>query len=108
MSRWAAAEMARHDWRMLIEAGVSLARFDATAWVREIDVPTAVLVTAQDRAIGAMPQLRTALAVRGATIHRIDDGHVACANPSFAAPLLGACSDVADRIALSAMERRAS
>ncbi len=108
MSRWAAAEMARHDWRMLIEAGISLGRFDARRWVGEIDVPTAVLVTAQDRAIGPLPQIRTALAVPGATIHRIDDGHIACANPSFAAPLLAACSDVADRVAVRAAERRAS
>ena len=108
MSRWAAAEMRRHDVRMLIEAGVSLARFDASRWIGEVDVPTSVLVTAQDRALGPLLQLRTALAIPGATIHRIDEGHVACANESFAPPLLAACRDVAQRAASARSTLRAS
>ncbi len=99
LSRWAAAEMARHDLRMILEAGVAIGSFNARRWIGEVDVPTAVVVTAQDRALGPLPQMQLALAIPGASIHRIDDGHVACANESFAEPLLGACRDVALRTA---------
>lgn len=102
---WAALEMARHDWRMLMEAGLQLGRFDASSWLPEIDVPTAVVVTTQDRALGPMPQLQLARSIRGATIHAVDDGHVACARESFAAPLLAACDDVAQRAALRRLAR---
>jgi pimeloyl-ACP methyl ester carboxylesterase len=99
LGSWAALEMARHDWRMLLEAGVQLGRFDASDWLGEIDVPTAVVVTTQDRALGPMPQLQLARSIRGATIHAVDDGHVACARESFAAPLVVACNEVAQRAA---------
>ena len=72
-----------------------------------MDVPTAVVVTTQDRALGARPQLE--LAIPGAVIHRIEDGHVACAREEFAAPLVGACLDVARRATpTTALEASAS
>ncbi len=107
LARWAAAEMARHDWRLLLEAGVAIGRFDARRWIGDVDVPTAVVVTTQDRALGARPQLE--LAIPGAVIHRIEDGHVACAREEFAAPLVGACLDVARRATpTTALEASAS
>src|SRR6478736_1382860 len=36
---WAAAEMRRHDWRMILEAGHSLTTYHA-GWIGEVDVPT--------------------------------------------------------------------
>jgi pimeloyl-ACP methyl ester carboxylesterase len=97
MTRWAAAEMARHDWRMVLEAGASIGRFDAREWIGSVDVPSAVVLTAQDRAIGVEPQLELAQAIPGASIHRVDDGHVACAREGFGPPLVRACLDVARR-----------
>lgn len=104
-SRWAAAEMSRHDLRMIVEAGLAIGSFSARRWIGDVDVPSAVVVTAQDRALGALPQMQLAMAIPGASIHRIDDGHIACANESFAEPLLGACSDVARRTARGARLR---
>jgi hypothetical protein len=57
-----------------------------------------VLVTTRDRAMPPFEQLRMALAIPDASIHRIDDGHVVCARRRFAPPLVGACLDVAGRI----------
>jgi hypothetical protein len=57
-----------------------------------------VLVTTEDRAIRPLEQVRLALAVKGATIHRVEDGHVVCAHPEFAPPLLEAIQSVADRL----------
>jgi pimeloyl-ACP methyl ester carboxylesterase len=97
MPAWAAAEIRRHDWRMIIEAGQSLSTYHA-GWIGEVDVPTAIVCTTQDRGVPPGLQLETAAAIRGATVHRINDGHLACANPRFAEPLVRACVDVAGRV----------
>jgi pimeloyl-ACP methyl ester carboxylesterase len=94
---WPAAEMRRHDWRMLLEAGHSLSTYYAGRWIGEVDVPTAVLCTTEDRGVLPELQLATAEAIPGATVHRVADGHLACANPRFAEPLGRACAEVADR-----------
>jgi pimeloyl-ACP methyl ester carboxylesterase len=89
--------MRRHDWRMIIEAGHSISTYTARRWIGEIDVPTAIVCTTEDR--GVAPNLQRALAetIPGATLHEIGDGHLACANARFAPPLVEACLDVASR-----------
>jgi pimeloyl-ACP methyl ester carboxylesterase len=99
LARWAAAEMGRHDWRLLLEAGVAIGRYDARSWIGEVDVPTAVVVTTRDRTVGVLSQLELARSVPGATLHRLEDGHVACANASFGPPLSAACREVGARAA---------
>lgn len=98
LSHWAAEEMARHDVRMILEAGSEVGRYDASRWIGRVDVPTAQLVTIRDRAMDPSAQLRTALEIPGATVHRMDDGHLACARSAFGAPLVAACCDVAARV----------
>ncbi|MEY2436641.1 MAG: hypothetical protein QOF97_1477 [Acidimicrobiaceae bacterium] len=95
---WARAEMGRHSARMVMEAGVAMSNYSARRWIGRVDVPTAVLVTTKDRAIAPLAQLHMALSIPGATIHRVDDGHLICAKPEFAPPLLRACLDVASRV----------
>ncbi|MGH9184693.1 MAG: alpha/beta fold hydrolase [Acidimicrobiales bacterium] len=97
LREWAGAEMRRHNWRMIMEAGVAMSSYNARRWIGQVDVPTAVLVTTRDRALPPLAQLRLALDIPGATVHRIEDGHVACAKSSFAPPFVAACLDVADR-----------
>ena len=94
---WIADEMRRHDWRAIVEAGHSIGTYHAGRWIDQVDVPTAVVCTARDRAVRPELQLAVADAVAGATVHRIDDGHLACANTSFGRVLHGACTSVADR-----------
>lgn len=98
MPAWAAAEVRRHDWRMIVEAGQSISTYYAGRWISEVDVPTAVVVTEADHGVPADLQLATAAAIPGATVHRVDHGHLACASESFAAPFVGACLDVLDRV----------
>jgi 3-oxoadipate enol-lactonase len=93
---WAASEMQRHDWRMIVEAGHSICTYHAP-WIRDIDVPTSIVCTTEDRGVKPDLQLAAAHAIRGATVHRVADGHLACANPRFADPLVSACLDVAAR-----------
>jgi 3-oxoadipate enol-lactonase len=95
LQAWAAAEMRRHDWRMILEAGHAIGHYDARKWIGDVDVPTAVLVTARDRALVPSQQAKLAMSIPTAAVHRVDDGHVACASPYFADPFLEACREVA-------------
>lgn len=97
MSRWAAAEMRRHNPRTILEAGQAIGNYNARRWVGGIDVPTACVVTTRDRAIRPPEQARLAFAVPDATIHRLDDGHTACARSGFGLPVAAAVADVAAR-----------
>jgi len=94
---WIADEMRRHDWRTIVEAGHSLSTYHAGRWLGEIDVPTAVVCTTRDRGVRPELQLALADAIPGATVHPIDDGHLACAQRRFAPVLLHACDSVARR-----------
>lgn len=97
LGRWAVFEMARHDLRMLVEAGRAIHRHDATGWIHTVDAPTAVVVTKRDRGIDPRLQRHMAERIARASVHEVDDGHVACARATFAAPLLTALHDVAAR-----------
>lgn len=96
-TRWAADQMRNHDLRMLVEAGYALSRHDSRDWIGEVDVPTSVVVTLQDRAIP--PEIQTGMADRipGARVFPLEDGHVACNGEKFAGVLLEACLDVRKR-----------
>jgi pimeloyl-ACP methyl ester carboxylesterase len=98
LARWAALEMARHDLRMLIEAGQAIHRHDATGWIHRIDTPTAVVVTTRDRGLDPRVQREMAERIPRASLHLVDGGHVACARSSFAAPFSAAVEDVAARL----------
>jgi pimeloyl-ACP methyl ester carboxylesterase len=97
MPPWMAAEVRRHDWRMIVEAGQSLSTYYAGRWIGEIDVPTAVVCTTQDRAVQPRLQRQLASVIADATVHEVDDGHLACLRSVFVPTLVRACSDVAAR-----------
>ena len=96
--RWARAEMRRHDWRMVAEATGAIGNYNASRWIGTVDVPTAVLVTTEDRAVAPIDQARLALRIPTATMHKVDDGHIVCAKPSFGPLLRRVVDDVAARI----------
>lgn len=98
MGRWAAAEMRRHNMRTILEAGQAVGNYNARRWVGDIDVPTACVVTTRDLAIKPAEQGRLAFAISGATVHRLEDGHTACARPGFGEPIRAAVDDVASRL----------
>jgi len=102
MQTWAAAEFRRHDWRMIVEAGHSLGTFSSGRWINEVDVPTAVVVTTEDRAVAPYLQRNLAASIPSAATFSVAEGHVACTKRSFADTLVVACRDVADRVQLAA------
>jgi len=98
LQTWARAEMRRHSYRMVLEAGVAMSNFSSRRWIGDIDVPCTVVVTTRDRAIPPLAQLHMALAIPGAHVHRIDDGHLVCAKSTFSAPIADAVRSVAARV----------
>jgi 3-oxoadipate enol-lactonase len=103
-ARWARSEMTRHDPRAILEAGHAIGNYSSKHWIHEVDVPTSVLISSRDRAIDPTAQSRLALAIPDAHINRIDDGHVACANPDFGRKVTDLCLDLERRIRIG--ERR--
>ncbi|MBA3282914.1 MAG: alpha/beta hydrolase, partial [Acidimicrobiia bacterium] len=75
LRRWAAAEMGRHDARMVAEALAATTSFDSRKWLHNVDVPTALMVTTNDKAIPPQEQLRILAAIPGASVTHHDEGH---------------------------------
>ena len=100
---WAIQEASLHDWRMVLEAGRAIGKFNSRDWVANIDVPTSVLITMRDRVVPLRRQVRLFEAIEGAEAYRIDGDHDAVvANADrFVPTLLRAVASVVDRSALS-------
>jgi 3-oxoadipate enol-lactonase len=97
------SELERNDPGMVLRAGWELSRFRSDAWVGEIDVPTAVVMTAHDHVVVPSNQLGLATAIPDAVVHEVEAGHGACLTEPerFVPTLVAACSQVAQRAGLS-------
>ncbi len=95
---WAPREMSRHSIRMLAEAGLALSTCSAKEWLSHVDVAASVVVTEKDSAVSSEAQLRMAMAIPGAHVNRVPDGHVACVHREFGRKISDACRDVQRRI----------
>jgi 3-oxoadipate enol-lactonase len=74
---------ALNEWRStspwaMAQAVAALGRHHSTPWLSRIDVPTAVVIPAQDHVIPAERQRRLAARIPGATIHEAACGHAGC------------------------------
>lgn len=96
---WAVDEVARHDWRMILEAGRAIGSFRSDPWVGEIDVPVAVIVPTGDEVVPVRRQHRLAASIPDARLFEVDAGHdAAVARPGrFVPALLDAVAWVLDR-----------
>lgn len=48
---WAAAQVANHDWRNILESGAALGLYDSRGWLPTINVPTAIIRTTEDKVV---------------------------------------------------------
>jgi 3-oxoadipate enol-lactonase len=94
--RWARAQLSRTTLATAVSAMHAVCEFTSDSWISQIDVPTAVIVTARDRIVPRDRQLKLARAVPGASVHEVDADHAACINAPqlFARALLEACWSV--------------
>jgi len=99
-TQWAWNEFRRSDPVKLIEAARALVRFTSHEWIGDVDVPTAVVVTRDDRLVPAPRQRKLAATVPGASAFELDGDHpVVVREPErFVPVLLEACLDVSRRI----------
>jgi 3-oxoadipate enol-lactonase len=89
LRRWLGAELARTDRRQAVQAGFSLARFDASAWIGEVDVPHAVVVSTRDAAVVPSRQRRLAAALPRPSVHEAAIDHTGCVTrPAVFVPAL--------------------
>jgi pimeloyl-ACP methyl ester carboxylesterase len=75
MSAWGRAEFRSTSGWSMPEVLGELGRFNSAAWIGDIDVPTAVVVTDKDRAIPARRQRRLAASIPGAQVFDAPGGH---------------------------------
>ncbi|GAB2772929.1 hypothetical protein GCM10027020_27750 [Nocardioides salsibiostraticola] len=74
-SAWGRNELRSTSKWLLPEVLGELGRFDSSAWIGEVDVPTAVVVTVRDRTIPARRQFRLAEAIPHAALRSSRGGH---------------------------------
>lgn len=99
---WALAEMQGNDTSTILQAGWTIGQFRSHGWIGEVDVPTAVVVTAHDRVVHPDRQLRLAEAIPGAEVVTVDGDHGSCVTDPdrFVSGLVQACAGVARRAGL--------
>ena len=110
LPRWAIDELRRCSPAAFMAAAYAIGRFTSHEWIGDVDVPTAVVVTAKDRLVSPARQLKLAQSIPGATIHPAHTDHTACVLGArrFVPALVAACDSVADRIPARAGARAPS
>ena len=95
-ARWARGQLNRTTLATTVSASHAVCGFTSDSWIGQVDVPTAVVITARDRVVPPGRQLKLARAVPGASVHVVDADHGACINAPqlFARALLEACQSV--------------
>ncbi|WP_143965552.1 alpha/beta fold hydrolase [Gordonia zhaorongruii] len=78
LRRWAIAEFRSTRPAAVGRAVAAIGRHHTKPWIREIDVPTAVVIPLRDKAIPPERQRAMAQRIPGATVHEVDGGHSSC------------------------------
>ncbi|MCL2535090.1 MAG: alpha/beta hydrolase [Nocardiaceae bacterium] len=97
---WAYSQFRETSYGAIGRATAEIGKFDSTAWVGDIDVPTAVVVPTRDMIIPPRRQRWLARQITGAATYEVDCGHSSCvmnAGP-FTEGLLAASSSVLARV----------
>jgi pimeloyl-ACP methyl ester carboxylesterase len=99
-NRWALAQLRSTSSAEITGAGAVISRFDSSAWIHQMDVPTSVVLTLRDRAIPPEHQRRLARALPQSTTYEIDAGHASCVMnaAAFRPGLVAACASVSVRL----------
>ena len=98
--QWVADELRRNKARVVIESASEMAKHRSKPWLKDIEAPTAVLVTLRDSTFSAQHQIEMALQIPEAEILRYDGGHNAPSNIAFGHALAHACDNVTGRMTL--------
>ncbi len=87
LRQWALAEIEHHDWLRVVEAGSEVGAFDSSRWAGSIDVPTAQVMTLDDRVVSLRRQHALHRTLADTTLHLVPGGHaVVMEDPDRFAP----------------------
>jgi 3-oxoadipate enol-lactonase len=98
-NRWAFGQFRSTSGSGIAGAAAEISRFDSSGWIHRMDVPTAIVVTAQDRVIPPARQHWLARQIPHAAVYEVDGGHASCVLRAdrFTPALQAACASVAAR-----------
>ena len=96
---WALRELSGHDPRGVLQAAEAIGRFSSHDWIEGVDVPVAVVATANDELVPLRRQLKLARSIPSAVLHPVDGDHMVVARSpgSFVPALVEACDEVVTR-----------
>ena len=99
-NRWAMRQLRLTPASAISGAAAVVSRFDSSAWIGEMDIPAAVVVTTKDRVITPDRQRWLARQIKDATVYEADAGHasVVMRADKFIPALQAACASVSARI----------
>ncbi|HET7531410.1 MAG TPA: alpha/beta hydrolase [Mycobacteriales bacterium] len=97
---WAMAEFRSTSMWSVFAALDEVGRFDSATWIRQVDVPTSVIVATRDRFIPTRRQRRLAASIPGAMTYDVDGNHAALVlgAEEFVPVLVAACRSVTRRL----------
>lgn len=72
---WATEQVARHNWRMILEAGRAIGEFSSSDWLHEVDVPAAIVVTMDDPVVPVRRQTKLFELLPDAEVFRVPGRH---------------------------------
>jgi diacylglycerol O-acyltransferase len=107
-NRWALAQLRMTKGSGIAGAVAVISRFDSSAWIGDVDVPAAVVVTAEDRVIPPVRQHWLARQIADAAVYEIPAGHasVVMNTTAFIPALQAACASVSARVSTSTAPAR--
>jgi pimeloyl-ACP methyl ester carboxylesterase len=96
---WAMGEFRSTSAWSMLAAIDEVGRFDSSAWIRRVDVPTSVIVATRDRFIPTRRQRRLAASIPGAMTYDVTGSHAALVlgATEFVPVLVDACRSVTRR-----------
>jgi pimeloyl-ACP methyl ester carboxylesterase len=104
---WAMAEFRSTSLWSLLAAIEAIGKFESSAWIRRVDVPTSVIVATRDRFIPTRRQRSLAAAIPGAVSYDVEGNHAALVlgAADFVPTLVDACRSVTRRIERGQVKR---
>jgi pimeloyl-ACP methyl ester carboxylesterase len=100
VSPWAMAEFRSTSYWSMLAALDEVGKFESSAWIRRVDVPTSVIIATRDRFIPTRRQRYLAASIPGAVSFDVAGSHAALVlgAEEFVPVLLAACDSVVRRI----------
>jgi 3-oxoadipate enol-lactonase len=103
ITSWVAAELSRGSARDIAEAGRELGRFDSRTWIKQLHLPSAVVVTTRDTAVPPRKQYELAESLGAPTFEiACDHSGVTVKGEHFSRVLLSALESVSERAGAAA------